>query len=261
MTSQTNDKQTGKTGAEALTETTRLATELISRPSLTPKDAGCQKLIAERLSTLGFKAEHLRFDHVDNLWIRHCESAPLFVFAGHTDVVPTGSVEQWQSPPFEPTITDGNLVGRGIADMKGSLAAMVTATERFIKNNPDYRGSIAFLITSDEEGQAVDGTVRVIEHLVARGTKIDYCIVGEPTSVATIGDVIKNGRRGSLHGTLTVYGKQGHIAYPQLAKTPFICSLRQWKNYALTSGMMAINTFNRQASKYQTYMPVPVPTM
>ncbi len=221
------------------TDTTRLAIDLINRPSLTPDDSGCQKLIADRLSALGFKAEHLRFADVDNLWIRHGTKEPLFVFAGHTDVVPTGPVENWQSPPFEATIKDGNLVGRGAADMKGGIAAMIVAAERFIKTNPDYKGSIAFLITSDEEGPALNGTVKVIEHLQANHTKIDYCIVGEPTSLAAVGDLIKNGRRGSLHGKLTIHGKQGHIAYPQIAANPihlFAPAMRDLSAYTWDNG-------------------------
>ncbi len=203
-----------------MSDTLELARALIARPSLTPDDAGCHRLMAERLAVLGFRIEHLRFNDVDNLWARRGDSAPLFVFAGHTDVVPTGPVEKWQSPPFEPTLRDGLLHGRGAADMKGSLAAMVTACERFIAVHPKHRGAIGFLITSDEEGPSVDGTVRVVETLEARGERMDWCLVGEPTCVTRLGDTLKNGRRGSLTGLLSVRGKQGHVAYPQLADNP-----------------------------------------
>lgn len=203
-----------------MSATLDLVIDLISRPSLTPHDAGCQETIAARLQPLGFTIEHLRFGEVDNLWARRGTQGPLFAFAGHTDVVPTGPVDQWHSAPFEPTIRDGFLYGRGAADMKGGIAAMVTAVERFISKHPDHSGSIAFLITSDEEGPSVDGTVKVIEHLEARGEKIDWCIIGEPTCVNTVGDTIKNGRRGSLTGKLIVHGTQGHVAYPHLAANP-----------------------------------------
>lgn len=197
-----------------------LALDLIRRPSVTPDDAGCQALIGERLTALGFATEPLRFGRVDNLWARRGDDAPLFVFAGHTDVVPPGPAEAWQTPPFEPSLRGGYLYGRGAADMKGSLAAMVTATERFLARTPRHRGSIGFLITSDEEGDAVDGTVRVVEQLRARAERIEWCLVGEPTSIHAAGDVIKNGRRGSLNAVLTVYGAQGHVAYPHLAANP-----------------------------------------
>jgi succinyl-diaminopimelate desuccinylase len=173
-----------------------------------------------RLEALGFTVERLRFGDVDNFWARRGDSAPLYAFAGHTDVVPTGPEANWQYPPFEPTVADGMLYGRGAADMKGSLAAMITATERFVAAHPDHQGSIGFLITSDEEGPAIDGTVKVVEHLEARGEKMDGCLVGEPSSTTRVGDVIKNGRRGSLGGTLTVHGVQGHVAYPHLAENP-----------------------------------------
>jgi len=204
----------------ALSPTLELAMDLMRRPSVTPDDAGCQPLMAERLAAIGFAVEPMRFGDVDNLWARRGGDGPLLCFAGHTDVVPPGPLEQWQSPPFAPEIRDGVLYGRGACDMKGSLAAMVTAAERFVAAHPDHRGSIAFLITSDEEGPSVDGTVRVIEALSARGERIDYALVGEPSSKSRLGDVIKNGRRGSLNGTLTVHGKQGHVAYPQLADNP-----------------------------------------
>jgi succinyl-diaminopimelate desuccinylase len=203
-----------------MSKTLELAIDLISRDSVTPNDAGCQALIAERLEKLGFSIEHLRFGEVDNLWARHGETQPLFVFAGHTDVVPTGPIENWQFPPFEPTIDNGLLYGRGAADMKGGIAAMLTACERFITENPQHKGSIAFLITSDEEGPGIDGTVKVIEHLEAQGEKIDWCLIGEPSSTDRLGDVVKNGRRGSLGGILTIQGLQGHVAYPDLAENP-----------------------------------------
>lgn len=203
-----------------MSATLELACELVSRPSVTPTDAGCQALLAERLQSLGFEAQHLRFGEVDNLWLRRGAEAPVFCFAGHTDVVPTGPIDRWSSPPFEPTIRNGMLYGRGTADMKGSIAAMVTAIERFIAENPNIRGSIALLLTSDEEGPAVEGTVKVVETLQQRGETIDWCIVGEPSSTVRVGDVIKNGRRGSLTGRLRIMGKQGHIAYPHLAENP-----------------------------------------
>jgi succinyl-diaminopimelate desuccinylase len=200
--------------------TLELACELIRRPSVTPDDRGCQQLLADRLQPLGFQVEHLRFGEVDNLWARRGVDTPLLVFAGHTDVVPPGPPEQWESDPFEPVIREGVLYGRGAADMKSSLAAMVTACERFIAANPGHRGSVGFLITSDEEGPAVDGTVRVVEHLQARSEHIDYCLVGEPSSEQELGDIAKNGRRGSLNGRLRIRGQQGHVAYPQLAENP-----------------------------------------
>lgn len=200
--------------------TLSLAKELIARESVTPEDAGCQRLLAGRLQQAGFHIEHLRFGKVDNLWARSGAQPPLFVFAGHTDVVPTGPRAQWKSNPFEPAVRDGKLYGRGAADMKGSLAAMVVATEQFLRQHPRHRGSIGFLLTSDEEGPAVDGTVKVVEHLLARGERIDWCLVGEPTCTSRVGDTIKNGRRGSLSGVLTVHGQQGHVAYPHLADNP-----------------------------------------
>lgn len=194
--------------------------ELIRRASVTPEDAGCQQWMAEKLQAMGFTCEHLRFGEVDNLWARRGDQAPLLVFAGHTDVVPTGDVNKWQSPPFEPEIRDGMLYGRGAADMKGSIAAMLVAIEEFVDSHPDYQGSIGLLITADEEGPAVDGTIKVVQHLQQRNEKIDYCIVGEPSSTNTVGDVIKNGRRGSLGARLVVKGVQGHVAYPHLADNP-----------------------------------------
>ncbi len=200
--------------------TLELARALIARKSVTPEDAGCQELIAGRLAPLGFTAETLRFGEVTNLWIRHGNAKPLVVLAGHTDVVPPGPREKWHSDPFEPTIRDGKLYGRGAADMKTSIAAFVTAAERFVTANPSHPGSLALLITSDEEGPAVDGTVRVVEALKARGETIDYCIVGEPSSSERFGDTIRNGRRGSLTGRLVVQGVQGHVAYPHRVKNP-----------------------------------------
>ena len=212
-----------------MTATIRLTEALIARPSVTPEDQGCQTLMAERLSAIGFECQTLVFGPetapVTNLWAikrgrGYASGAPTLVFAGHTDVVPTGPLEQWTSPPFVPTYRDGMLYGRGAADMKTSLAAMIVASEEFIARHPDHAGSIAFLITSDEEGPSVDGTVKVCEWLQANGERLDACIVGEPTSVKRVGDMIKNGRRGSLSGKLRIKGVQGHIAYPHLAKNP-----------------------------------------
>jgi succinyl-diaminopimelate desuccinylase len=203
-----------------MSKTLELAKDLISRQSNTPLDAGCQDLIISRLEPLGFKIERMRFGDVDNFYARRGTSGPLLVFAGHTDVVPTGPVDQWHTPPFEPTVKDGMLYGRGAADMKTSCAAFITAIEDFVAKYPNHPGSIGLLITSDEEGVAVDGTVKVVEALKARGEHFDYCIVGEPTSNKVVGDMIKNGRRGSLSGKLIVKGVQGHIAYPHLVKNP-----------------------------------------
>ncbi|MEK6749431.1 MAG: succinyl-diaminopimelate desuccinylase [Pseudomonadota bacterium] len=202
------------------TPTIALALDLIGRRSVTPEDAGCQETMLRRLEKIGFRSERLRFGEVDNFWARRGATGPVFAFAGHTDVVPTGPLAQWQIPPFAPEIRDGMLYGRGAADMKGSLAAMVTACETFVAKHPQHAGSIAFLITSDEEGPSVDGTVKVIDHLEARGEKITWCLVGEPTAEKAVGDMIKNGRRGSLNGRLCVYGQQGHAAYPHLADNP-----------------------------------------
>jgi succinyl-diaminopimelate desuccinylase len=197
-----------------------LVRELVSRESVTPNDAGCQEVLRQRLVRLGFKAEPMRFGEVDNLWIRRGDAAPLVCFAGHTDVVPPGPLDQWRSPPFQPDVRDGVLYGRGAADMKSSIAAFVTAVERFVTRHADHGGSIALLNTSDEEGIDTHGTARVVEALKARKETIDYCIVGEPSSVERLGDTMKNGRRGSLSGELLVRGIQGHIAYPQLARNP-----------------------------------------
>lgn len=203
-----------------MSDTLELAKELISRPSVTPEDAGCQALMMERLSALGFDTEPMNFGDTQNFWARHGSEDPLFCFAGHTDVVPPGPEDAWDSPPFEPTIRDGLLYGRGAADMKGSLAAMISATESFVKKHPDHNGSIAYLITSDEEGPATHGTVKVIETLEQRNEKIDWCLVGEPSSTEKLADVVKNGRRGSHGCRLVVKGIQGHVAYPHLARNP-----------------------------------------
>ncbi|VAW82018.1 N-succinyl-L,L-diaminopimelate desuccinylase [hydrothermal vent metagenome] len=203
-----------------MSNTLELAKDLISRASVTPEDAGCQTLMQERLRNIGFVTEDLPFAEVSNFWARRGDSVPLVVFAGHTDVVPTGPLKDWASDPFTPEIRDGMLYGRGAADMKGSLAAMVTACEAFVAAHPDHRGSIGFLVTSDEEGPSVNGTVKVVEHLVSTGVKIDMCLVGEPSSTKQLGDMVKNGRRGSLNGKLTIHGKQGHVAYPRLANNP-----------------------------------------
>jgi succinyl-diaminopimelate desuccinylase len=194
--------------------------DLVSRRSVTPEDEGCQLYMDAILAPLGFKNEAMIFEDTTNMWSRKGNDKPVFCFAGHTDVVPTGPAEKWKFPPFEPTIADGFIYGRGTADMKGSLAAMLCATERFVKDYPNHKGSIAYLITSDEEGPFINGTTRVIDTLEARNEKIDYCIVGEPSSTFNTGDVIKNGRRGSLTGDLIVKGIQGHVAYPHLVKNP-----------------------------------------
>ncbi len=203
-----------------MSATLDLVKQLIQKASVTPDDAGCQSLISEYLQFSGFEAEVMQFENVTNLWLRRGDEAPLFVFAGHTDVVPTGPLEQWHSDPFIPEIRDHQIFGRGAADMKSSIAAMAVACKNFVASNPDHKGSIAFLLTSDEEGPAVNGTVKVIEELQARHENIDMCIVGEPSSTNTLGDTLKIGRRGSLSATLFVYGVQGHVAYPHLAKNP-----------------------------------------
>ncbi len=203
-----------------MSKTLELAIDLLKRQSNTPEDAGCQEVMIARLEPLDFKIERMRFGNVDNFYARRGTAAPLLVFAGHTDVVPTGPLDKWHTLPFEPTIKDGMLYARGAADMKTSLAAFITSIEEFIAENPEHKGSIGLLITSDEEGVAVDGTIKVVEVLKNRGELVDYCIVGEPTSNKIVGDMIKNGRRGSLSGKLTVKGIQGHIAYPHLIKNP-----------------------------------------
>jgi len=204
----------------AFSPTVELTRQLIARQSVSPVDAGCQALLIERLMALGFAVENLRFGPVDNFWAKRGQGTPVFCFAGHTDVVPTGPVDEWRTDPFMPVIEDGLLYGRGAADMKSGLAAMLTASEEFIAQHPNHRGTIAFLITSDEEGPSVDGTRRVVEVLRERQETIDWCLVGEPSSELQLGDTIKIGRRGSLSGRLTVHGIQGHIAYPQFADNP-----------------------------------------
>ena len=204
----------------AMSQTLELTQDLIARNSVTPADGGCQQVMADRLAALGFTIEHLRYGNVENLWAKRGNEGPVLCFAGHTDVVPTGPLEEWRTNPFVPSIRDGVLYGRGAADMKSGLAAMITATEEFVRAHPQHRGSIAFLITSDEEGPSVDGTKRVVEALNARNERIDYCVVGEPSSDREVGDTIKIGRRGSLSGRLTVHGVQGHVAYPQSAENP-----------------------------------------
>ena len=203
-----------------MSPTLELTADLLRRPSVSPEDHGCLDVIAARLATIGFRNERFTYDPVDNLWARRGSGHPVLCFAGHTDVVPTGPREEWRTDPFEPVVQDGVLYGRGSADMKSGLAAMVTAAERFVAKHPKHAGSLAFLLTSDEEGPSVDGTRRVMGVLEARGEKIDYCVVGEPTSHERLGDTIKIGRRGSLSGRLTVHGVQGHIAYPHLADNP-----------------------------------------
>lgn len=203
-----------------MSPTLELACELLRHPSVTPDDQGCQTLLAARLARLGFEIEHLPSRGVDNLWAHRGRGTPVFTFAGHTDVVPPGPLDQWTSDPFTPEIRDDLLYARGAADMKGSIAAMVTACERFVTNHPRHGGTLSFLITSDEEGPATDGTVKVVEHLVTRGERIDYCLVGEPSSRHELGDTVKNGRRGSLNGILRIFGQQGHVAYPQFADNP-----------------------------------------
>ncbi len=209
----------------SFTPTVQLATQLINRRSITPEDAGCQPLLIERLKKLGFKIEVMIFEDTINLWARRGTAAPLFAFAGHTDVVPAGDEKLWRTPPFEATIIDEYLYGRGAADMKSSLAAMIIAVERFISDHPNHQGSIAFLITSDEEGPFINGTTRVVDTLIARNERIDMCIVGEPSSTDYVGDVIKNGRRGSITGDIVFSGIQGHVAYPHLAHNPIHTAL------------------------------------
>lgn len=203
-----------------MSQAIELTQDLLARRSVTPADEGCQRLLCERLAAAGFQIERLPFGNVENFWARHGTQPPVFCFAGHTDVVPTGPLEGWHSDPFVPTIREGLLYGRGAADMKSGLAAMVSASEDFVSSCPAHQGSIAFLITSDEEGPSVDGTRRVVQLLQQRGERIDWCVVGEPSSEQAVGDTIKVGRRGSLSGRLTVHGVQGHVAYPQLADNP-----------------------------------------
>ncbi|ENM5832126.1 succinyl-diaminopimelate desuccinylase [Vibrio metoecus] len=212
-----------------------LAKDLISRQSVTPADAGCQDVMIARLKALGFEIESMVFEDTTNFWARRGTQFPLFVFAGHTDVVPAGPLAQWHTPPFEPTVIDDFLHGRGAADMKGSLACMIVAVERFLAEHPDHQGSIGFLITSDEEGPFINGTVRVVETLMARNEMIDMCIVGEPSSTLAVGDVVKNGRRGSITGDLKIKGTQGHVAYPHLANNPVHQALPALAELAATS--------------------------
>lgn len=241
--------------------TIQLAIDLISRPSVTPDDQGCQQVMIKRLQKLGFEVENLRFEDVDNFYARRNTDGPLLVFAGHTDVVPTGPVEQWDVHPFKPEIKDGILYGRGTADMKGSLASMITACENFIEEHPDHKGSIGFLITSDEEGPSINGTVKVVEHLEARNEKIDMCLVGEPSSTNNLGDVVKNGRRGSLSGNLTILGKQGHVAYPHLSENPIHTSAAALAELVTEEWDQAMNFFHPLPSRFQIIMPAPVLTM
>ncbi len=215
-------------------KTIELTKALINRRSVTPEDAGCQDLMADILEPLGFTIEDMTFDDTKNIWARKGTEDPVFCFAGHTDVVPSGPEDAWQTPPFEATEKDGFIHGRGAADMKGSLAAMLVATENFVKANPNHKGSIAFLITSDEEGPFINGTTRVIDTLEARNEKITWCLVGEPSSTEELGDIVKNGRRGSLTGNLTVKGIQGHVAYPHLAKNPIHTSAAAFAELANT---------------------------
>ncbi|SUT90576.1 succinyl-diaminopimelate desuccinylase [[Actinobacillus] rossii] len=216
-------------------EIINLAQNLIRRPSISPDDQGCQQMIAERLAALGFEIEWMNFGEATNLWAKHGSTKPLVAFAGHTDVVPTGDESQWQYPPFNAEIVGDMLYGRGAADMKGSLAAMIMAAEEYVKTNPNHQGTIAFLITSDEEAAAKDGTTKVVDALMARGELIDYCMVGEPSSSQTLGDIVKNGRRGSITGNLYIQGIQGHVAYPHLAENPvhkaapFLMELTQYQ--------------------------------
>ena len=211
-----------------------LAKQLITCPSISPNDAGCQQIISGRLRDIGFKCESLRFNDVDNLWARYGDDEPLLVFAGHTDVVPPGPETDWISPPFQPEIREGYLYGRGAADMKSALACMIIAVQRYIKEKPNFTGSIAFLLTSDEEADAINGTKKVIETLINRHEKIDYCIIGEPSSDTLVGDQIRIGRRGSLHAHLTIHGKQGHVAHPHLAKNPIHLSMQALAELAQT---------------------------
>jgi succinyl-diaminopimelate desuccinylase len=205
--------------------TLELTKKLVSARSISPADAGCQSLIAEHLTELGFEVEAMPFADVSNLWATHGEGAPYFTFAGHTDVVPSGSLEDWSTDPFEPTVIDGQLYGRGAADMKGSIAAMLTATKNFLSEHPDHKGTLAFLITSDEEADAINGTRRVVETLAERGIQLDWCLIGEPSSDQVLGDVVRTGRRGSLHAKIVFKGIQGHVAYPDDAKNPIHAAL------------------------------------
>ncbi len=246
----------------SLSPTLALACELIRRPSVTPVDADCQQLMMQRLDACGFALEPMRIEDVDNFWAlrqgRDGANGPVLCFAGHTDVVPTGPEQAWQHQPFDALIdADGMLCGRGAADMKGSLASMIIATERFIADHPDHRGSIAYLITSDEEGPAHHGTKAVVERLKARNERLDWCIVGEPSSTTLVGDIVKNGRRGSLGATLTVRGKQGHVRYRTWRRTRSTSPPRPWPNSPPSTGTTATTTSRRPASRSPTSMAAP----
>lgn len=217
-----------------MSETLDLTIELVKRPSISPKDEGCIDVVVSRLEKIGFKNERLNFGATSNLWATHGTGSPVFAFVGHTDVVPTGPLENWDSPPFEPVVRDGLLYGRGSADMKSGVAAFVTSVERFLAKDSKHQGTLALLLTSDEEADASDGTIKVVQHLARNGTKIDFCLVGEPSSVSTIGDTIKNGRRGSLHCVLKIKGQQGHVAYPEKALNPVHKALGALNELAMT---------------------------
>lgn len=234
-----------------MSESLILLKELISRVSITPDDADCQKILAQRLKSLGFQIKHLPQDGVSNLWAWHGTDAPTFIFAGHTDVVPPGEKEQWKSPPFTPTERDGYLYGRGASDMKSGLAAMIVAAENFVKKNPHHKGSIGFIITSDEEGDAINGTKRVVEYLQQHNIKLNYCIVGEASSNKQLGDAIKIGRRGSMYGKLTIFGKQGHIAYPHLSDNPIHRSFQALQALTTTQWDQGNNHFT--PTSFQVY--------
>ena len=242
MTSDSSPPNKRQSASSLTDEVLTLTQALVARPSVSPDDAGCQNMLIKRLEGVGFAVERMRFGEVDNFWAVHtgrrCGAAdpePRLVLAGHTDVVPSGPAEAWSSPPFEPSVRDGFLYGRGAADMKSSLAAMVVAAERFVANHPDHPGALGFLVTSDEEAAAVDGTVRVVEELLRRGIGIDYCVVGEPSSTTRVGDVIRVGRRGSLGATATVHGVQGHVAYPDQAVNPIHSAVQALQTLASTT--------------------------
>jgi succinyl-diaminopimelate desuccinylase len=238
--------------------TLTLAQELIRRPSVSPEDHGCLQVIGQRLEAVGFRVERMPFGPVENLWARHGNARPVLCFAGHTDVVPTGPREEWQTDPFEPMVRDGLLYGRGAADMKSGLAAMVTASERFVAAHPNHGGSLAFLLTSDEEGPSVDGTRRVVETLEARGEKIDWCVVGEPSSTDALGDMVKIGRRGSINVWLTVEGREGHVAYPQRADNPIpklVAMLAELDALALDEGTEWFQPSNLEITELQVGNP------
>ena len=248
-------QEVGKNLMGQQSQVLKLTEQLVEINSTTPNDNGCQLLITERLKALGFKVRHLKFGDVDNIWAEHGVDGPIFCFAGHTDVVPVGHEEDWTYPPFQPTIKDGCLFGRGTADMKGSLAAMVIAAENFVNINPNHQGKLAFLITSDEEGPAKNGTVRVIEWLKDNGTIIDWCLIGEPTSSEQCGDIVKNGRRGSLSCHMTSLGVQGHVAYPEKAINPIhsvLSALSELKNTEWDQGNDYFPATSMQISNFQS---------